>query len=347
MRLHLLLSALLCATVVPVENAAEDDWKHHHHHHNHRRQGHIRHGSKNVTSEQSHELLAKIRRVVHDLDSKVEKEPRLKGTLEMNAPLPKDFAEIFANGAASATGYEPEDVSMVMQKPLNARDDTGGPLVEVSFEAPAKAVKYLEAQAQDPDSKLAAGVLCPFLVARDADGGLGGQCGTISTLASGATKLASESPAPAPAPQAVDAASPASSPPTDDAKDDGAAPVPEAEPSSGKALPFDVDTNMPYGDLEPFGREDTAQELTEKSITESDAMVDQLERAEVAEEKRAVFRALTRLRGAAITAFDGVARAQTGNIDDFAKDYKWRDQHPVHHLAQQESDISKWAFPDF
>ena len=42
-------------------------------------------------------------------------------------------------------------------------------------------------------------------------------------------------------------------------------------------------------------------------------MVDQLERAEVAEEKRAVFRALTRLRGAAITSFDGVARSQTGD----------------------------------
>ena len=39
-----------------------------------------------------------------------------------------------------------------------------------------------------------------------------------------------------------------------------------------------------------------------------DSMVDQLETAEVAEEKRAVFRALTRLHGAAITSFDGVAR---------------------------------------
>merc|ERR1712039_1098788 len=77
---------------------------------------------------------------------------------------------------------------------------------------------------------------------------------------------------------------------------------------------IDIDTAMPYGELEPFGREDTAQELTESSIRESDEMVDQLERAEVAEEKRAVFRALTRLRGAAITSFDGVARSQTGNI---------------------------------
>jgi len=74
-------------------------------------------------------------------------------------------------------------------------------------------------------------------------------------------------------------------------------------------------------------------------------MVDQLERAEVAEERRAVFRALTRLRGAAITSFDGVARAQTGNIDEYARKYQWRKQHPVRHLASEESDTARWAFP--
>jgi len=117
----------------------------------------------------------------------------------------------------------------------------------------------------------------------------------------------------------------------------------EATPVQEKGI--DIDTQMPYGDLEPFGREDTAQELTESSVTESDEMVDQLERAEVAEEKRSVFRALTRLRGAAITSFDGVARSQTGNIDEYNKVHKWRKTHPLHHLADEESDISKWAFP--
>jgi len=124
------------------------------------------------------------------------------------------------------------------------------------------------------------------------------------------------------------------------AKDSGAAETPVQEKG------IDVDTEMPYGELEPFGREDTAQELTESSIKESDEMVDQLERAEVAEEKRAVFRALTRLRGAAITSFDGIARSQTGNIDEYNKTHKWRKTHPLHHLADEESDISKWAFPD-
>jgi len=118
----------------------------------------------------------------------------------------------------------------------------------------------------------------------------------------------------------------------------------EATPVEKQGL--DIDTAMPYGDLEPFGREDTAQELTEASIKESDGMVDQIEKAEVSEEKRSVFRALTRLRGAAITSFDGVARSQTGNIDEYNKINKWRSSHPLHHLADEESDVSKWAFPD-
>eukprot|EP00403_Amphidinium_massartii_P010413 CAMPEP_0178421050 /NCGR_PEP_ID=MMETSP0689_2-20121128/26450_1 /TAXON_ID=160604 /ORGANISM="Amphidinium massartii, Strain CS-259" /LENGTH=164 /DNA_ID=CAMNT_0020042555 /DNA_START=221 /DNA_END=715 /DNA_ORIENTATION=- len=122
--------------------------------------------------------------------------------------------------------------------------------------------------------------------------------------------------------------------------------VSAAPATAPKGPMLDVDTDMPYGNLEPFGREDTAQELTESSMKESDAMVDQLERAEVAEEKRSVFRALTRLRGAAIASFDGIAHSQTGNIDQYAKTNKWRDSHPVQHLAAEEADVYKWAFPD-
>merc|ERR1719408_1093113 len=116
-------------------------------------------------------------------------------------------------------------------------------------------------------------------------------------------------------------------------------------PHSGPGGP-DVDTEMPFGELSSFGREDTAQELTDASIRESDLMVDQIEKAQVAKEKRAVFRALTRLRGAAISSFDGIARAQTGNIDEYTHSHKWRNNHPMHHLADEESDISRWAFPD-
>jgi len=140
--------------------------------------------------------------------------------------------------------------------------------------------------------------------------------------------------------------------------DAGAVPGPGGEfpdsPTSSKSVTpvgrsstsMDIDTEMPYGELEPFGREDTAAELTAASIAESDKMVDQIEKAEVAEEKRSVFRALTRLRGAAITSYDGVARSQTGNIDEYNHLHKWRETHPLHHLADEESDVSKWAFPD-
>lgn len=98
--------------------------------------------------------------------------------------------------------------------------------------------------------------------------------------------------------------------------------------------------------LTPFGREDVGRELTERSIYESDRMVDQIEKAEVAEEKRAVYRALTRLRGAAINSFDGVAHSQVGNIDEYAATHNFREQHPVKHLAHEESDIKAWAFPN-
>jgi len=183
-----------------------------------------------------------------------------------------------------------------------------GDVEEVQFLASAAVVKAVEDQSADPDSKLASGSLHNFLVAKDGD--------------AGAADLESEV--------------------VSDAKAEGSAKA--EEPCDDKDI--DIDTEMPYGELEPFGREDTAQELTESSVKESDEMVDQLERAEVAEEKRAVFRALTRLRGAAITSFDGIARSQTGNIDEYNKIHKWRRTHPLHHLADEESDISKWAFPD-
>jgi len=186
--------------------------------------------------------------------------------------------------------------------------NSDGHLDEVVFEARGDVISAVRAQAADPASKLANGPLHLFLVAHD------------STVSGGAAADANRE------------------------GEEAAAAAIEGEPE-GDAPP-DVDATMPYGGLEPFGREDTAKELTESSIHESDVMVDQLERAEVAEEKRAVFRALTRLRGAAITSFDGVARAQTGNLDEYSRKNKWRTSHPVHHLAEDESDVSRWAFPE-
>jgi hypothetical protein len=232
------------------------------------------------------QILGKMKTLEKELAKKEEavKGVVTKGRIEVNGPLPADFAQKFSTGVSKATGAESSEVKVVETNPVSGTGD----VVEVVFEAPADVVKAVEDQAADPDSKLASGSLKEFLVAKEG--------------------AASETPV--------------------------------------QEKGIDVDTEMPYGELEPFGREDTAQELTESSIKESDEMVDQLERAEVAEEKRAVFRALTRLRGAAITSFDGVARSQTGNIDEYNKTHKWRKTHPLHHLADEESDISKWAFPD-
>ena len=91
-----------------------------------------------------------------------------------------------------------------------------------------------------------------------------------------------------------------------------------------ESAPDGIDTAMPCGEIEPYGGEHTTQELSEQSVNESDEMVDQLERAEVAEGKRVLSRDSTRLRGAAITSFDGIPRSQTGNIDEYNKLHKWR-----------------------
>jgi len=105
------------------------------------------------------------------------------------------------------------------------------------------------------------------------------------------------------------------------------------------------DQTMPYQDFEVFGRSDTADDLTRKSIEESDKMIDQIEKAEVAETKRSTYRALTRLRGAATAAFDGVARTQVGNIDEYAKTNRYLDTNKIRHLADEESNTEYWAFP--
>ncbi|CAJ1349914.1 unnamed protein product, partial [Effrenium voratum] len=101
---------------------------------------------------------------------------------------------------------------------------------------------------------------------------------------------------------------------------------------------------VPFEDLEPFGRENKAQALTEAAIKESNKMVDQIEKAEVAETKRSVFRALTRLRGAALQSFDGIAKTQESNIDTYTQNSSYRERHPVKHLASEEQDDSPALF---
>eukprot|EP00927_Polykrikos_kofoidii_P051210 TRINITY_DN44_c0_g1_i6.p1 TRINITY_DN44_c0_g1~~TRINITY_DN44_c0_g1_i6.p1 ORF type:complete len:366 (-),score=60.48 TRINITY_DN44_c0_g1_i6:45-1142(-) len=247
--------------------------------------------------------------------------PDAHGRLLMNGPLPEDFEERFRQAVAKAVGCNTSAVKVVGVE----EQDSHGASVIVDFTGPADVVIAVENQSACPDSNLNNGPMRPFLVAGE----------TVAEY----NAAVSESHVEPPQPAGLDLIS-------TEQEANQAIGTPEATQAEKGDGAIDVDTAMPYGELEPFGREDTAQELTEQSISESDEMVDQLELAEVAEEKRAVFRALTRLRGAAITSFDGVARSQTGNIDEYNKVHKWRSTHPLRHLASEEADVSKWAFPD-
>uniref|UniRef100_A0A7R9ZZN4 Uncharacterized protein n=1 Tax=Pyrodinium bahamense TaxID=73915 RepID=A0A7R9ZZN4_9DINO len=282
--------------------------------------------------------------------------------LKVNGPLPHSFSKEFARAVAEATDSDAARVKVV--KSVNLQDG----IIEVTFQAPIAVAEAVQEQAADPDSRLANGPLHNFLVAKDvpahfisevpdsedsarnsgshgerkghAKAADGGGKGAGGEGADGKDAGGGREDEPEPEPEEEP-----KGPGEEDADGEGAPPHSNAEIPMQRGI--DVDVEMPYGQLEPFGREDTAQELTEAAISESNMMVDQLERAEVAEEKRAVFRALTRLRGAAITAFDGIARVQTGTIDEYNKLHRWREAHPLRHLADDESDVSKWAFPDF
>lgn len=320
-----------------VRDEAENDHHHgHHHHHHHHRLSHAKEANTNAHATNSsfvtkpsstvHENMSKSATAVHSraqLPQQSEKEI-VEKMQKLSASLrKKDKDTAVRQGHILVNGPLPSDFAErfvdAVSKAIgtdrhfvHVTGETGVTdskgVVELAFQALPQVVEAVETEAADPSSKLAKSALHSFLVERS-----------------------SEEVHEKPTPKDEQPAS------TDE-------PHGEAGVSSESVL--DIDTAMPYGDLEPFGREDTAQELTESSVKESDAMVDQLERAEVAEEKRSVFRALTRLRGAAITSFDGVARSQTGNIDEYNKIHKWRTTHPLHHLADEESDISKWAFPD-
>lgn len=307
---------------------------HHHHHkkHHHKRSAReqqsvtthtaVSQSAENHLNDEVEDTMSAIKMKMKKLENDLASQELSKvgfvkrSILHVKGPLPANFNERFQQAAASAVSCDPSEIRVTDIYSLNRKDD----VVELVFNAPAQIANSIEKQASDSESNFTKGDMHDFVVKNNPPDTSVQKEGTPSqndhTLLSLATASVGEQ-------KAVDE-------------------VAHGEPNQD----IDVDTDMPYGELEPFGREDTAQELTESSIKESDEMVDQLERAEVAEEKRAVFRALTRLRGAAITSFDGVARSQTGNIDEYNKVHKWRSTHPLRHLASEEADVSKWAFPD-
>merc|ERR1719160_1279133 len=69
---------------------------------------------------------------------------------------------------------------------------------------------------------------------------------------------------------------------------------PVAAVQATKAAPAPTSPVQEGAKIAPFGKEDTAAELQNHAAKTQDTLVDAVENAEVAEIKRAVFRALTR-----------------------------------------------------
>merc|ERR1719497_148317 len=94
-----------------------------------------------------------------------------------------------------------------------------------------------------------------------------------------------------------------------------------------------------YNMIAPFGKEDTATELQDHAARTQDTLVDAVENAEVAEIKRAVFRALTRLRAAQIKEFGTIARLETQAIDAYNDAHHYRAENPLEHLHSDEPAV--------
>merc|ERR1719494_726658 len=96
---------------------------------------------------------------------------------------------------------------------------------------------------------------------------------------------------------------------------------------------------MNFNKIAPFGKEDTAKELQDHATKTQDTLVDAVENAEVAEIKRSVFRALTRLRAAAIKEFDTIARLEPQAIDAYNDAHHYRGENPLAHMHEDEAPV--------
>jgi len=102
-----------------------------------------------------------------------------------------------------------------------------------------------------------------------------------------------------------------------------------------------------FARIAPFGKEDTAAELQHHAAMTQDTLVDAVENAEVAEVKRSVFRALTRLRAASIKEFDTIARLETQSIDEYNDAHHYRTENPIQYLHGDEPAVKEDKFTAF
>merc|ERR1711915_811850 len=110
-------------------------------------------------------------------------------------------------------------------------------------------------------------------------------------------------------------------------------------------MTHEIESN--FNKIAPFGKEDTAKELQDHASKTQDTLVDAVENAEVAEIKRSVFRALTRLRAAEIKEFDTIARLETQAIDEYNDNHHYRAENPLDYLHQNEDAVSKDKYTSF
>merc|ERR1719473_1250347 len=97
---------------------------------------------KDAGAGKEEQILGKMKTLEKELAKKEEavKGVVTKGRIEVNGPLPADFAQKFSEGTAKATGADPKEVKVVETNPVSG----GGDIVEVVFEAPADVVKAVE-----------------------------------------------------------------------------------------------------------------------------------------------------------------------------------------------------------
>jgi hypothetical protein len=100
-------------------------------------------------------------------------------------------------------------------------------------------------------------------------------------------------------------------------------------------------------EIAPFGREVDMEELQKRADQTQDTLVEAVEQAEVAEIKRSVYRALTRLRAAEIKEFDTIARLEVQAIDDYNTQHHYVAENPLEHIDSGEQDFSQDKFASF
>merc|ERR1719301_129522 len=144
--------ALVSLALVALVNADVLQRKKHHHHKHHKhskdavvaekdtkkaddKKDEAKDAPKDPKKDGSEEqILGKMKKLETELAKKEEavKGVVTKGRIEVNGPLPADFAERFSQGVAKATGCDSSEVKVVETNPVTAGGQ--GDVVEVVFE---------------------------------------------------------------------------------------------------------------------------------------------------------------------------------------------------------------------